>query len=115
MLAAGPRVVLAGGTDLYASGTPMPAALRNPVVDITAIDALRGVRTDGADLIIGAATTWADVREMNLVPSNRAFSGWTGPPRAHSPSAANCRRSRRSTTSVPIAPARFEHGARRIA
>jgi CO/xanthine dehydrogenase FAD-binding subunit len=65
-LAAAPRVVLAGGTDLYASGTPMPAKLRQSVLDITAIDQLRGIREDRGQLLIGATATWADVCSANL-------------------------------------------------
>jgi CO/xanthine dehydrogenase FAD-binding subunit len=66
ILAAAPRVVLAGGTDLYATGTQMPPKLRQRVLDITAIDGLRGISTDRAEVIIGATATWADVRDANL-------------------------------------------------
>jgi CO/xanthine dehydrogenase FAD-binding subunit len=65
-LAAAPRVVLAGGTDLYASGTPMPAKLRHSVLDITAIDQLRGIREDRGHILIGATATWADVCAADL-------------------------------------------------
>ena len=65
-LAAGPRVVLAGGTDLYASGTPLPLKPRQRVLDITAIDRLRAIREDHAEVIIGAAATWADVCNATL-------------------------------------------------
>jgi CO/xanthine dehydrogenase FAD-binding subunit len=60
-LAAAPRVVLAGGTDLYASGTPVPPKLRQPVLDITAIDRLRGIRVEPMQIVIGATATWAQV------------------------------------------------------
>jgi CO/xanthine dehydrogenase FAD-binding subunit len=65
-LAAAPRLILAGGTDLYASGTPMPERLRQCVLDITAIDKLRGIRADRAEIVIGATATWADVCGANL-------------------------------------------------
>ena len=45
-LSAAPRVVLAGGTDLYATGVPVPDRLRQAVLDITAIERLRGIRID---------------------------------------------------------------------
>ncbi|MGA2563910.1 MAG: FAD binding domain-containing protein [Steroidobacteraceae bacterium] len=65
-LAASPRVVLAGGTDLYATGTPMPPKLRQNVLDLTAIERLRGIRVDRAEILVGATTSWADVREADL-------------------------------------------------
>jgi CO/xanthine dehydrogenase FAD-binding subunit len=65
-LAAAPRVVLAGGTDLYASGTPMPAKLRGSVLDITAIDQLRGIREDREHIVIGATATWGQVCSTDL-------------------------------------------------
>jgi CO/xanthine dehydrogenase FAD-binding subunit len=65
-LAAAPRVVLAGGTDLYATGTPVPPKLRQAVLDITSIEGLRGIRMDRAEVVVGATATWADVRAANL-------------------------------------------------
>ncbi len=53
---------LAGGTDLMAglaAGTIAPDAR---LVDLTAIDGLRGVRREGAELVIGALTTYTDLR-----------------------------------------------------
>jgi CO/xanthine dehydrogenase FAD-binding subunit len=65
-LAASPRLVLAGGTDLYASGTPMPQRLRQPVLDITAIDPLRAIRLEHAEILIGATATWAALCRAEL-------------------------------------------------
>jgi CO/xanthine dehydrogenase FAD-binding subunit len=65
-LAVAPRIVLAGGTDLYATGMPMPERLRQPVLDITALEALRAVRIEDQELIIGATATWASVRDGKL-------------------------------------------------
>jgi len=65
-LSAAPRVVLAGGTDLYATGVPTPERLREAVLDITAIGRLRGIRVESAEVVIGACTTWAEVRDAEL-------------------------------------------------
>ncbi len=66
LLAAGRWSVLAGGTDLYAAhvGRPLP----HPVLDITAIAGLRGVRRDARGWSIGATTTWADLVAADLPP-----------------------------------------------
>jgi CO/xanthine dehydrogenase FAD-binding subunit len=68
-LAAAPRVVLAGGTDLYATGVPMPDRLRQAILDITAIKRLRSIRSDEAEVTIGATATWAEVRDSKLLPT----------------------------------------------
>jgi CO/xanthine dehydrogenase FAD-binding subunit len=65
-LSAAPRVVLAGGTDLYATGVPVPDRMRQAVLDITAIERLRGIRIDKSEAIIGACTTWAEIRDAEL-------------------------------------------------
>jgi len=64
LLAAGPWAVLAGGTDLYPAhvGRPMAA----PLLDVTAIAALRGIRRDAGGWSIGATTTWSDVVRAEL-------------------------------------------------
>ena len=53
-LAASPRQVLAGGTDLYASGTPMPQRLRQLVTSgagpVLGLGGLVGVPPDLADV-----------------------------------------------------------------
>jgi N-methylhydantoinase B len=67
-LAALPRLVLAGGTDLYASGTAMPTALRQPVLDISAIEALRAIRVEPGEIVIGATVTWAQLCSAELPP-----------------------------------------------
>lgn len=58
--------VVAGCTDVLASTSAM--GLSGPVLDVTAIDALRGVsRTlDGQSWRIGAAATWKDVLQTPL-------------------------------------------------
>jgi CO/xanthine dehydrogenase FAD-binding subunit len=65
-LAAGSFTVLAGGTDLYAAhvGRPVPA----PLLDITGIAELRGIRRGADGWTIGATTTWSDVVRADLPP-----------------------------------------------
>lgn len=58
--------ILAGGTDVYPGMGG--AVARASLMDITGIDALRGVHLDEAGLRIGALATWADVQEMALPP-----------------------------------------------
>jgi CO/xanthine dehydrogenase FAD-binding subunit len=65
-LAAGPCAVLAGGTDLYPAHVGRKVAL--PLVDITGIAELRGIRRDDAGWTIGATTTWSDVARAELPP-----------------------------------------------
>jgi CO/xanthine dehydrogenase FAD-binding subunit len=64
LLAAGSWAVLAGGTDLYPAHVGRPIAA--PLLDITAIGALRGIRRDEAGWSIGATTTWSDVVRAEL-------------------------------------------------
>jgi CO/xanthine dehydrogenase FAD-binding subunit len=66
LLAGGGWAVLAGGTDVYPAhvGRPLP----RPLLDITGIEGLRGIRRDGARWSIGAATTWTDVLQADLPP-----------------------------------------------
>ncbi len=58
-LTVGPRTVLAGGTDYYPARVGLP--LDDDILDITAIDALRGIaETDGA-VRIGALVRWSEL------------------------------------------------------
>jgi CO/xanthine dehydrogenase FAD-binding subunit len=66
LLAGGPWAVLAGGTDLYPAHVGRPLAA--PLLDITAIAALRGARRDERGWTIGATTTWTDVVRADLPP-----------------------------------------------
>lgn len=69
-LANGPRMILAGGTDFYpALHDTRPS---NPVLDITAIKELRGLRREDGGWRIGALTTWTDILRADLPP---AFDG----------------------------------------
>ncbi len=64
------KKILAGGTDYYPMLGDRPP--RVPVVDITGIEALRGIREEADHWHIGALTTWTDVLRADLPP---AFDG----------------------------------------
>jgi CO/xanthine dehydrogenase FAD-binding subunit len=66
MLARGGRTILAGGTDFYPSR--VGATPREDVIDLTALEELRGIEQREADWRFGAATTWTEVLEANLPP-----------------------------------------------
>jgi len=66
LLASGPWAVLAGGTDLYPAHVGRKVAA--PLLDITAIAGLRGIRRDDGGWAIGATTTWTDVVRADLPP-----------------------------------------------
>ena len=66
LLAAGRWALLAGGTDLYAAHVGKPIAL--PLLDLTGIAELRGIRRDERGWSIGATTTWSDVARAELPP-----------------------------------------------
>ena len=62
ILADGPARPIAGGTDLMVALTgelgPEPAG----VVDLWGLDALRGISIDGDELVLGALTTYTEIR-----------------------------------------------------
>src|SRR5438445_641259 len=66
LLAAGSWQVLAGGTDLYPAHVGRP--LERPLLDIGAIEALRGIGRRPSGWTIGAATTWTEVLRADLPP-----------------------------------------------
>ena len=67
--------VLAGGTDFYPAQTARTAWLeatpRN-ILDISGIEALKGIRESETGISFGALTTWAEIRDAALPP---AFDG----------------------------------------
>ncbi len=63
-LAAGDLTVIAGGTDFYPAR--VGKALDDDVLDISAIEALRGIDDAGDHWRIGATTTWTDLIEAGL-------------------------------------------------
>jgi len=66
LLAASRWAVLAGGTDLYPAHVGRRIAL--PLLDVTGIAELRGIRRDDDGWSIGATTTWTDVVRAELPP-----------------------------------------------
>ena len=74
MLSAGPHRIIAGGTDVYPAdaatvgwgqpGLDHPDA--TPILDITAIDALSGIRRFPDRVEIGALVTWTEAIESDL-------------------------------------------------
>jgi CO/xanthine dehydrogenase FAD-binding subunit len=65
-LAAAPLTVLAGGTDHYPARVAKPLA--EDILDVTALDALRGIRLKNEGWHIGATTTWTQLIEAKLPP-----------------------------------------------
>ncbi|MBL8576909.1 MAG: xanthine dehydrogenase family protein subunit M [Mesorhizobium sp.] len=59
--------ILAGGTDFYPALGNRP--LSENVLDINALDALRGISETETHLVIGARTTWTDIAKHELPPA----------------------------------------------
>ncbi len=57
--AAGPCAVLAGGTDFYPAR--VGRTIEEDVLDISAVDALRGIRAGAGGVRIGALATWSEL------------------------------------------------------
>lgn len=66
LLAAGDWALLAGGTDLYPAH--VGRKLARPVLDLSRVEGLRGIRQGDAGWTIGATTTWTDVIRADLPP-----------------------------------------------
>jgi N-methylhydantoinase B len=69
---AGSLTVLAGGTDFYPARTARTAWLQPPphnVLDISAIEELKGIRQDAGGVSFGALATWSDIRNSDLPPA----------------------------------------------
>jgi len=65
-LAQGGYSVLAGGTDFYPAR--VGRTVTESIVDLSALDELRGIREHPDHWRIGAATTWSEVIEARLPP-----------------------------------------------
>lgn len=65
-LAAGPRIILAGGTDYYPARVGQP--LDDDLLDITALPDLRRIGDEGTHWRIPALATWTDLLETPLPP-----------------------------------------------
>jgi CO/xanthine dehydrogenase FAD-binding subunit len=63
-LEVGPRLILAGGTDIYPARVGRP--LDEPVLDIGGLAELGGIAEDGAGWRIGAGVTWTELAETRL-------------------------------------------------
>lgn len=66
LLARRPFAVLAGGTDIYPAHVGRP--VRDDLLDITGIPALRGIAPRDDHWRIGATTTWSDLLAAGLPP-----------------------------------------------
>jgi len=66
LLASGDWALLAGGTDLYPAH--VGRNLTRPVLDLSRVDGLRGIRRSDDGWTIGATTTWSDVIRADLPP-----------------------------------------------
>ncbi len=67
ILAAEPVRIAAGCTDLFPATEAK--ALPGPILDITAVEGLRGIASMDEGLRLGAATTWTDVIRADLPPA----------------------------------------------
>jgi CO/xanthine dehydrogenase FAD-binding subunit len=65
-LAAGPRIILAGGTDYYPARVGQP--LDDDLLDITALPDLRGIVDEDVHWRVPALATWTDLLEAKLPP-----------------------------------------------
>jgi CO/xanthine dehydrogenase FAD-binding subunit len=65
-LAAGPRVIVAGGTDFYPDRVGRP--LDDDVLDISGLPDLRQITSEGTGWRIPAMATWTDLIEAELPP-----------------------------------------------
>lgn len=63
-LARAPHLVLAGGTDVYPAF--VGRAIERPILDLSALDEMRGASTADGALRIGALTTWSEVARLPL-------------------------------------------------
>ena len=70
--------ILAGGTDFYPGR--VGRALDDEVVDITAIEGLRGIREADGAYVIGALTTWSDLMRSKLPPFRTGAMKPSSPP-----------------------------------
>jgi CO/xanthine dehydrogenase FAD-binding subunit len=66
LLAAGDWELLAGGTDVYPAY--VGRSIARPMLDLSRVAGLRGVRRGEAGWEIGATTTWTDVLRADLPP-----------------------------------------------
>lgn len=70
-LAAGDRIIVAGGTDFYPARVGKP--IDEDILDVTAIDGLRRIEQRGDCFHIGATATWTDLIRADLPDWFRAM------------------------------------------
>jgi len=70
-LAAGDRIIVAGGTDFYPARVGKP--LDEDILDVTAINGLRRIEQRGDHFHIGATATWTDLIRADLPEWFRAM------------------------------------------
>ena len=58
---------IAGGTDVMVGLAPGALPAEQPFIDIRGLDELRGISRDGDDLVLGALTTYTELRRSSLV------------------------------------------------
>ena len=66
-LAEGPIRPIAGGTDLMVALAAETMEPPDRVLDLWSLAELRGIAEDGDDLVVGALTTWTDLRRSGIV------------------------------------------------
>lgn len=67
LLAEGRWRMLAGGTDFYPAQGASP--IRDDVLDLNGLAELRGIRETPTHVVLGARTTWTDIRRAGLAPA----------------------------------------------
>lgn len=65
-LAAGPTRPIAGGTDVMVAITGELGPVPERMLDLSRIDALRGIQLEPAGLVLGARTTYTEIRRSAL-------------------------------------------------
>src|ERR1041385_8629207 len=65
-LAAGPTRPIAGGTDIMVSITGELGPIPERMLDLSRIDALRGISLEDGALVLGARTTYTEIRRSAL-------------------------------------------------
>jgi xanthine dehydrogenase small subunit len=65
-LAAGPTRPIAGGTDIMVAITGELGEMPERMLDLSRIDELRGIQLDSGALVLGARTTYTEIRRSTL-------------------------------------------------
>jgi len=65
-LAAGPARPIAGGTDVMVAITGELGAIPDRMLDLSRLDELRGIALESGSLVLGARTTYSEIRRSTL-------------------------------------------------